>query len=143
MDLHEFRVTPEGDALIATSPRVTITVNGRTTTVFDYVVQKVSLVHDSSGIHTGRVLFQWSASRHVPVTQSHVPPPQGRPWDYFHGNAIAQDTDGNLLVSSRNTWGIYKISATTGRIMWEVGAKGDQTLSEPWCYQHDIVPAGA
>lgn len=142
VDLHEFRLTSDGDALIAADPRVTIQLHGHRTTVFDYVVQKVSLVHDSSGIHTGRVVFQWSALRHVPVTQSHVPAPQGRSWDYFHGNAIAQDADGNLLVSSRNTWGIYEISARTGRIIWQVGARGDRKLRQPWCYQHDIVPLG-
>ncbi len=142
LDLHEFRVTPEGDALIAATTTVTIKVDGRPQKVFDYVVQKVSLVHDATGIHTGRVLFQWDALRHVPVSQSHVAPSPGHTWDYFHGNAIAQDTDGNLLVSSRDTWGIYKISVKTGKIIWQVGAKGDRTLSEPWCYQHDIVPLG-
>jgi hypothetical protein len=65
-----------------------------------------------------------------------------KPWDYFHGNAIAQDTDGNLLVSARDTWGIYKINATTGRIMWQVGGKGDHMLRHPWCFQHDVTPLG-
>jgi Arylsulfotransferase (ASST) len=142
IDLHEFKVTPAGDALIAIDPKVTINVGGHPTRVFDYVVQRVALVHDASGIHTGRVLFQWSALHHVPVSQSHVPPPKGRPWDWFHGNAISQDRDGNLLVSSRNTWGIYKINSRTGRIMWQVGATGDHTLADPWCYQHDVLPLG-
>jgi hypothetical protein len=143
LDLHEFRITPQGDALIAFTPRVMIKLDGHRQAVFNYVVQKISLIHDSTGIHTGRVLFQWSALAHVPVSQSHVPAPQGRPWDYFHGNAIAEDTDGNLLVSSRDTWGIYKINARTGRIIWQVGARGDHKLPQPWCYQHDVVPLGA
>ena len=55
---------------------------------------------------------------------------------------MAQDPDGNLIVSGRNTWGIYKISARTGHVIWEVGAKGDHTLTTPWCYQHDVTPLG-
>jgi hypothetical protein len=142
-DLHEFRVTPQGDALIATDPMETVNFNGHPTKVYDYVVQEVRLVHDASGIHTGRVLFQWSALRHVPLSQSHVPPPsKPRLWDWFHGNSISQDKDGNLLISSRNTWGIYKVNVKTGRIIWEVGARGDDTLPAHWCYQHDVVPLG-
>jgi hypothetical protein len=142
VDIHEFKITAQGDALIASSPRVETTVNGHRKMAFDYVVQKLSLVHDSTGIHTGRVLFQWDALKHVPISQSHLRPIPGLAFDYFHGNAIAQDTDGNLLVSARNTWGIYKINVRTGRIMWQVGAKGDHTLPVPWCYQHNIVPLG-
>jgi hypothetical protein len=47
-----------------------------------------------------------------------------------------------LVLSARNTWGIYKISERTGQIMWDVGAKGDHALKEPWCYQHDITALG-
>src|SRR6202030_2155066 len=109
----------------------------------EYVVQKLALVRDSRGIHTGRVLFQWRSLRHVPVSDSYTGNPgDGGAWDYFHGNAIAQDADGNLLISSRNTWGIYKISARTGQILWQVGGKRDHRLSHPWCFQHDIDPLG-
>jgi hypothetical protein len=77
------------------------------------------------------------------VSASRVPHgASDRPWDYFHGNAIAQDSDGNLIVSARNTWAIYKINATTGRIMWQVGGIGDDMLGHPWCFQHDVSPLG-
>jgi Arylsulfotransferase (ASST) len=142
VDIHEFTITPQGDALLAASPRVETTVSGRPKNVYDYIVQKVSLVRGSTGIHTGRVLFQWDALKHIPVSQSRLPPPPDKAFDYFHGNAIAQDTDGNLVISARNTWGIYKINVKTGGIMWQLGAKGDPKLSEPWCYQHDIRPLG-
>jgi hypothetical protein len=142
VDLHEFRITPQGDALIGISDPVTMKLGGRRHTIIQYVVQKLSLVRGSGGIHTGRVLFRWNSLRDVPVSQSHVGKPSIGPWDYFHGNAVAQDTDGNLLVSARNTWGIYKISVRTGHVMWEVGAKGDHTLATPWCYQHDITGLG-
>jgi hypothetical protein len=142
VDLHDFRITPQGDALIGIDDPIRMTVGGHSATVVQYVVQKLSLVRDSTGIHTGRVLFEWNSLRDVPVSQSHYPPPGSGIWDYFHGNAVAQDFDGNLLVSARNTWGIYKISIRTGHLIWEVGGKGDHTLGEPWCFQHDVAPLG-
>ncbi len=144
VDPHEFRITPQGDALIDITDPVHMTVHGHRDLVENFVVQKLSLVQDASGIHTGKLLFQWQSLQHVPLAQSHVGDPGNDRtfWDYFHGNSISQDTDGNLVVSGRNTWGIYKINATTGKIIWQVGAKGDNKLSNPWCYQHDITALG-
>jgi hypothetical protein len=143
VDLHEFRLTPQGNALIGITDPVRRIIGGRPVTVIQYVIQELSLVRDAHGIHTGRVLFQWWSIRHVPVSASYLPRPGfGTPWDYFHGNSIAQDTDGNLIVSARNTWTIYKINVKTGKIMWQVGGKGDHALRVPWCYQHDAVPLG-
>ncbi|MFL5824873.1 MAG: arylsulfotransferase family protein [Solirubrobacteraceae bacterium] len=143
VDLHEFRITPQGRALIGITNPVRRVINGHPVTVIEYVVQELSLVRDAHGIHTGRVLFQWKSLPQVPVSETYAPDPgAGRIWDYFHGNSIAQDTDGNLIISARGTWGIYKVSIKTGRIMWQVGGRGDHTLRHPWCFQHDAVPLG-
>lgn len=143
VDMHEFRITPQNDALIGIYEPVRMTIHHRTVTVVEYVVQKLSLVHDAQGIHTGKVLFEWRSLRHVPLSASYAGDPGGGgAWDYFHGNAIAQDADGNLLISARNTWAIYKVSVKTGQILWEVGARGDHRLSHPWCFQHDIDALG-
>lgn len=143
IDSHEFRITPQGDALFGIYDPVRAKFHGRPVEVYQYVVQKVSLVRGPHGIHTGRVLFQWDSIKHVPLSQSRQPAPTDHTvWDYFHGNAIAQDTDGNLLVSSPTTSAIYKINVKTGRTMWQVGSTGNPRLSDPWCYQHDIVALG-
>lgn len=143
MDPHEFQITPQGDALIGFDDPVRERIRGYWTTVLDYVVQKLALLRGRGGIHTGRVLFQWTSLSEVPVSKSYWPDPgAGGTWDYFHGNSIAQDTDGNLIISGRNTWGIYKVSVRTGRIMWQLGGKGDPHLPSPWCWQHDAVPLG-
>jgi hypothetical protein len=141
-DLHEFQITPQNDALIGIWQTVTRVIDGRSQPVIQYVVQKLSLVRTADGIRTGKVLFQWSSLSHIPVTESHEPDPTRGAWDYFHGNSIAQDSDGNLIVSGRNTWGVYKISVRTGHVMWQVGGRGDHTLAQPWCYQHDVTPLG-
>ncbi|MFL5824608.1 MAG: arylsulfotransferase family protein [Solirubrobacteraceae bacterium] len=143
IDMHEFRITPEGDALVGIYQPVHKRIHGHREYVVQYVIQKLSLVKDSSGIHTGRVLFHWNTAKHIPLSASYLPDPgAGSAWDYFHGNAIAEDTDGNLIVSARNTWTIYKINVKTGRIMWRVGGKGEDQLRTPWCYQHDVSPLG-
>ena len=37
-------------------------------------------------------------------------------WDYFHVNAISIDpSDGNLVISGRNTCACYKVDRKTGR----------------------------
>ena len=75
-------------------------------------------------IKTGKLLFQWDSADHVPYSDSHAPMGQpGQPWDWFHINAVHLDTDGNLLISSRFTWTIYKVNLRTGAIMWELGGK--------------------
>jgi len=148
VDLHEFQITRSGDAIIGIYDPVTVSTDGTTETVLQYVVQEVALVQGTSGIETGPVLFEWDSLSDVPTSQSRTPEPgSGTPWDYFHGNAITEDSDRNLVVSSRNTWGIYKIDdrsgdVSFGHVIWQVGAAGDSQLAEPWCYQHDIVALG-
>lgn len=143
IDLHEFRMTPQGDALVHITQLVRRKIKGHREYIAEDVVQKLSLVRDSTGIHTGKLIFQWDSLKHVPVSRSYWPNPgAGGVWDYFHLNSIAQDTDGNLIISGRNTWGIYKVNVRTGRTMWQVGGKGDSRLRKFWCYQHDVTPVG-
>lgn len=42
---------------------------------------------------------------------------------WFHINAVHLDSDGNLLIGSRNTWATFKINRHTGRVMWQLGGK--------------------
>ncbi len=80
--------------------------------VVDGLVQEID-------IRTGRVLFQWDSAAHVPYADSYVPRPSSpsTPWDWFHINAVHLDTDGNLLVDSRNTWTTFKVNRHTGQII--------------------------
>jgi Arylsulfotransferase (ASST) len=71
------------------------------------------------------VLFQWDSAGHVPYAHSEQPLPASAstPWDWFHINAVKLDTDGSLLIDSRNTWTTYKVSLRTGKILWQLGGK--------------------
>jgi hypothetical protein len=121
-DFHEFYITPWNTALITAikpgTANLTSMGGPADQTVIDGLVQEID-------IKTGKVLFQWDSADHVPYRDSHVPLPgsASMPWDWFHINAVHLDTDGNLLISSRHTWTIYKVNRHTGQIMWELGGK--------------------
>jgi hypothetical protein len=62
------------------------------------------------------------------------------PCDYFHVNSIDVDLDGNLIVSARNTSGVYKIDRRSGAIVWRLGGRSsDFALGSgaEFMYQHD------
>jgi hypothetical protein len=138
-DLHEFTITPQGTALTTAYSLVHWSGSSihsrRDLSVLNCTIQEID-------IPTGRVLFQWDSLDHIPLSDSYNHPPasSGHPYDYFHINSLQEDTDGNLIVSARNTWAIYKISHTSGAVMWELGGKhstfkmGRGTLT---AYQHD------
>ncbi len=120
VNIHEFRVTPQGTALILGYSAVgwnLRAVNGRSNQpVFDGIVMEID-------IKTGRVLFEWHALGHIPLTDSYTHPPAKRRFDYVHLNTVALDDDGNFLVSARNTSTVYKIDRRSGRIIWRLGGK--------------------
>jgi hypothetical protein len=138
-DLHEFQITPQGTALLdayVPVPRNLTSLGGpRDGTVLDCVIQELN-------IQTGKVLWEWHALGHVPLSASYWPVAKSpTAWfDYFHINSIQQLPDGNLLVSSRNTWAVYEISRSTGKVLWILGGKRSSFSMDPGTnfeWQHD------
>jgi hypothetical protein len=139
-DLHEFRLTDRGTALITCYEPIPADVSAvggvKDGEIVDSIVQEVDVA-------TGRVRFQWRSSDHVPITESHAGPPSKRhrfAYDYFHANSVALDRDGDYLVSARNTWTVYKLDRHTGRIVWRLGGKrSDFRLGRGvrFAWQHD------
>ena len=134
---HEFQITPRGTALIigtANKPANLTSVGGpRNGTVIDQVVQEINIA-------TGRVRWQWDVDRHLSWNASYQDRPGSAPWDFTHMNSVQQLPNGNLLVSVRNTWGVYEISKRTGRILWELGGKHSSFKMGPGTrfeWQHD------
>src|SRR5829696_1380312 len=121
-DLHEFLITPEDTALLTayapTRTDLSAVGGSRHAAVWDGIAQEVD-------IQTGKVLFEWHSLGHVGVDESYVAPPQDPdyPYDYFHINSIDVDHDGNLIVSARNTWSLYKIDRKTGEVLWRLGGR--------------------
>jgi hypothetical protein len=152
-DGHEFLITPQNTALVlayATATADLSSIGGPSSqTVIDGIVQEID-------IPTGKVLFQWKASDHVPYSQSEQPLPASAstPWDWFHINAVHLDTDGNLLIDARNTWTTYKVARHSGDTIWQLGGKASSftlqaapgqklnNAGEIFAWQHDPVALG-
>ena len=130
-DIHEFLITKRGTALMTIFHRVHR--EGRL--VFEGALQEVDIA-------TGRVLFEWHSVDHVALAESYEQRPRKAsiPYDYFHVNSIDVDTDGNLLVSARNTHSVYKLDRRTGAILWRLGGKKSDFALGPgarFAWQHD------
>ncbi|MEY9845927.1 hypothetical protein ABH940_003010 [Streptacidiphilus sp. BW17] len=152
-DGHEFQITPRGTALILAYKEATADLRAiggpADQKVLDGVVQEID-------IRSGKVLFQWDAADHVPYAQSEQPLPASAatPWDWFHVNAVKEDTDGSLLVDARNTWTTYDVSRTSGAVRWQLGGKDSSftltaahgqrlnTARTLFAWQHDPEPLG-
>jgi hypothetical protein len=137
VDPHELLLTPEGTALITCSPsNVTADLSSiggpKEGTVAESVVQEVDVA-------TGRVLLEWRSLDHVSVSESYMRPGGGT-YDFMHANSIDVAPDGNLLVSGRHTWSLYKLERSTGQIMWRLGGKRsdfDMRANTQFAWQHD------
>lgn len=128
-DLHELLLTDRGTALVTSFE---IRHRGAGGLTMGGVVQELE-------IPGARVLFEWKSLDHVGVDETYSTS-VGYPWDYFHVNAIDVDADGNLLVSARNTWTVYKVNRRTGAVIWRLGGKrSDFTLGSVarFAWQHD------
>src|SRR5512140_989829 len=131
--------TPTGTALLfVAEPIKKDRVTWRTLPwpVMDCVVQEVDLV-------TGALRFEWHSGDHIDPEESYIAPPTkaGAVYDYIHANAIDIDTDGDLLVSARNTSAIYKVDRSSGDVIWRMGGKRSDFAVAPdasFGWQHDV-----
>lgn len=140
VDSHELNLTPQGTALITaygTARADLSSVGGpRNGVVFTCQAQEIDVA-------TGKLLFAWNSIDHVAVAESYKPFSGGtaaQPFDYFHMNSVALTPDGDLLISARNTWAVYKVSRKTGAIVWRLGGKKSNFSMGPgttFYWQHD------
>ena len=89
-----------------------------------YVLDNVAF---ELNITNAKILWSWSALKHVPLTATHQPlSPAGNgtlaaPFDYFHMNSI-QKYNGHYVINSRHTFSTFYVSHN-GSIVWTL--KGD------------------
>jgi hypothetical protein len=141
-DLHDFVLTSRGTALLLGYRFVTRDLRkfgfSQHAKVIDCQVQEIDL-------KTGKMIFNWNAVDHVPLSDAVVKPTKGQAWDYFHANSVSVDSDGNLLVSARHTSTVYKIGRWGKRkhqVLWRLGGKRSSYKMGPgtkFWYQHDAV----
>ncbi len=141
-DLHDFKLTPQGTALL---------------TVFDPIDCNLSVVGGPSGgavtdsifqeidLRTSLVRREWHSLDHVPLGDSYSSATGSSakwPFDYFHINSIDQRADGTTLISARNTWAMYLLNTASGRLGVQIGGKHSTSklgAGTRTAYQHDAT----
>ncbi len=145
-DLHEFTITGQNTALVTAYYPVlwnTSSAKGaKPRIVLDGVVQEID-------IPTGLVLFQWDSLDHVPVSASYqaIPKNTGSPMGLLPPELRSADGNGNVIISSRDTWAVYDVSHQTGGVVWTLGGKSSSFKMGPntsFAFQHDarLLPSG-
>ncbi|NTU79414.1 MAG: hypothetical protein HGA45_08430 [Chloroflexales bacterium] len=142
-DNHELLFLPNGNILLMvydSNPRDLSAIGGlASATVVDTVIQELD--------PQGNVVFEWNSADYMEVTDTYAPIANVPVVDYVHGNAIEPDSDGNLLLSNRNTADILKIDRESGEVIWHLGGKKNQFTfvnDQGFYFQHDIrrLPSG-
>lgn len=142
-DLHEFLLTDRGtayltavDAVEADLREVGGPADGQLSRSF---VQEIDVA-------TGEVLFEWDSATHIPLSESRsVWKPEvnaSKPFSAVHLNSVGVMNDGNLLLSARNTWTLYKVDPATGDVLWRLGGGQSDFTSGPgvqFAWQHDAT----
>lgn len=118
-DLHEIRLTPQGtawiDAFVPIHMNLSRYGGASDSAANDSVIQEID-------VKTGLVMWEWHAFGHIPLTNSKSKASQtSRPWDYVHINSADPGGNGDVLLSSRNTWTLYDVNIHTGAINWTLG----------------------
>jgi hypothetical protein len=141
-DMHESHITPQGTMLLTSYPLVQTdlsSIGGPTDGwVLDGVAQEVDIA-------TGKVVFEWRALDHVPVSDTYQvrasdEGTRDKPFDYFHLNSVQLDGEDHLLVSARHTHTVYDVDRATGDVTWRLGGKHSDFTFGPgaaFAWQHD------
>lgn len=143
LDWHEFDLLSNGNYLIAGTKYDTIdlsldTIMGNLgnprTPIVGFVVEEF----DSNG----NLLIQWNSNDHIdPLEFIENYPYDPNKFDYCHGNAIELTADGNYLISFRHLDAIYKVSRSSGNVIWKLGGKSSSfTFANDYGFsgQHDM-----
>ena len=96
-------------------------------------------------VKDGAVVFEWDGARYPEfyvnaVFDNDFASLDGLP-EYLHLNAIAIDSDANLIASFRHTSQILKIHRTTGEILWRLGGRSSDfplTAAQVFSAQHHV-----
>lgn len=141
-DLHDFRLTPQGTALMTVFDPIRCDLSSahgsRSAAVTDGVLQEVDLA-------TGLVRREWHSIDHVAMSESVASAHSSSfewPFDYFHINSIDLHTDGSILISARNTSALYELAGATGQITERIGGKHSSVKpgsGAETAYQHDAT----
>lgn len=94
----------------------------------------------------GNIIWEWSSWGHFNITDTdtaNIDLVNDTFIDYMHTNAVDQDSDSTILISSKSLHEISKIDKITGELIWRLGGSqneftyiGEDTIG--FSAQHDI-----
>ncbi|RSL86363.1 hypothetical protein CEP51_002854 [Fusarium floridanum] len=121
-DLHEFRITEEGTALMTIYNRKPADLSAYGIPdgwIFDSIFQEIDL-------NTDELIFEWHASDHFPISDTLAPiNGQGKTaknaFDFFHINSVDKDESGDYIISSRYYCNVADINGKDGSVLWQLG----------------------
>jgi hypothetical protein len=144
-DLHDFQLAPHDIAYITAYNPIRCDLSSlkgaSDGAIVDTAIQMIDM-------KTGLVRWEWHSLDHIGAAESEVETPGGsRPWDYFHLNSIAPESDGNILISARSTWAGYQLQSGSGKVLWRLGGNRSSFKMGPgtrMAWQHDgrVLPDG-
>lgn len=144
IDLHEFNLTSRGTALVTYYERVPADLSSVGASSKGMLLVGHALEID---VATNKVLLDWRSTDHIGLDESYQPIPGSAEtaYDFLHINSVAEAPDGNLLISARNTWCVYKVHRKTGEIIWRLnGKKSDFDVPKEagFSWQHHVRAHG-
>jgi hypothetical protein len=107
----------------------------------DQEIQEINLANN-------KLVWSWDEHKYIGAHTSHVKPPSKGVWDPYHANSIDIQSagglpDGHVLLSLRDTWGIYDINhANKKKFVWKlINGKGSTyklAKAAKFQWQHDV-----
>ena len=158
-DFHEFYITKNNTALISIYRRhANVDLRPVGGPANGYLLSGVAQEID---IATGRLLWEWDSwarsNPHVALKESYQKIGDGgdagdgtraAPYNYFHINSLSEvaDNSGDLLISGRNTFCVYRVHRPTGHIVWRLNGKKSNFSMGPrskFFWQHHVRQVNA
>jgi len=95
----------------------------------------------------GALLFEWNAFDHFAITDLPAADRMGPNVNFTHGNGVAFDDGGHLLLSFRSLSEVTSVDTATGAVRWRMGGLANQFTfqNDPkgaFERQHGVRPAG-
>jgi hypothetical protein len=153
---HELRLLANGDYLVTSCPKETVDLTGLQLPAADGGVETLSGPQTIMTCNLlelapdGSAVWQWKGTDHLDAVKESVAPTliqdgSGMVVDPFHCNSIDVDqTNGNLLVSSRRMDSVFYVEKSTGTILWKMGGTAYNkdraryvSVADPFVLQHD------
>lgn len=142
-DVHDLQIASNGNWIICTAYFDTMDLSAYS---FNGITGSTNTNVKGFGYEeidqAGNLIASWNCNNHISPTETYdFWGYDSTTFDYCHGNALDEDSDGNFLISYRHLNAVHKINRQTGDVMWRLGGElSDFTFVNDGGFsgQHDI-----